>query len=92
MLDELDSDESDPVSVWIARTHGRHRSVQGVDLSRPSNPSQPRFRGLVHRSVAVLRYRRLPLKGHGSIPGTGGHGPTGIRTLGILLAKEALYH
>ncbi len=79
------------VGVWIARTHGRHCTAWTLGQAR----LEP-FPSAVSRDGASVRFRtrtsaRLPLKGHGLRLALR-HGPTGIRTQGILLAKEALSH
>ncbi len=80
---------SDPVDAWIALTYGRHRHVSVVARAciEPFPPALSRSGASVFRTRT---FRRHPLKGSGFVPARE-YGPTGIRTQGILLAKEALY-
>ena len=75
-----------PVDAWIARTHDfiTRRGGRAVVF----NPSHPRLRGTVHRFLRITPECRRPYKGHGSRMRS--DGLSGIRTHGILLAKEAL--
>jgi hypothetical protein len=67
------------------RRHPHARRFYGACI----NPSHPRLHGVVHRSFGFDRRSVSHLRDTVSI--ASGHGPTGIRTQGILLAKEALY-
>ena len=93
------------VRIWISFitndervqwTPGLH--VHTVFIARPVgdtgayiDPSQPRSRRLVHQSNSTQRCAVSHLRGTVRVR-VESNGPTGIRTQGILLAKEALYH
>ena len=76
------------MDVRIALTHGLI-CAPGSDAGERIHPSHPRFLTGWCIGRRVKWYPRVPLKA----PGLPFHddGPTGIRTQGILLAKEALY-
>ena len=77
------------VGVWIARVQRSSSNVRWLP-ERPSNPSYPRFRGIVHQFVSTPVELSGPFKGRDSSTGVG-YGPAGSRTQGVLLAKEVLY-
>ena len=79
-----------PVDVWIARTHGfiiRPRVSPGTHSTLPSRA----FAGWCIGSFGFTSREDAHLRT--SVPSGGSEvdGPTGIRTQGVLLAKEALY-
>ena len=79
-----------PVDVWIARTHG----VIIRSWVSPGSYSTLPNRACAGWCIGLLRIPssgRFPLKGVGPGRNPSLHGPTGIRTQGVLLAKEALY-
>ncbi len=78
------------MDVWIARTHGlivRPRVSPGAHSTLPNRA----FAGWCIGSFGFNRRGDAHLRA--SVPSGDSevHGPTGIRTQGILLAKEALY-
>ena len=78
------------MDVWIARTHGfiiRPRVSPGAHSTLPSRASAGWCIGSFgFTSMEDARIRASVPAGDSEV-----HGPTGIRTQGVLLAKEALY-
>jgi hypothetical protein len=72
---QLPSMKTGSVGVWIARVQWLSLNVRWLP-ERPSNPSYPRFRGIVHQFVSTPVELSGPRKDHDSSTGVG-YGPAG---------------
>ena len=82
--------ETSPVNVWNARTHGLIRTPSGLPWTASTLPTRGRPVWCIGLFVPATTDGFEVPKPIGAADTR--HGPTGIRTQGILLAKEALYH
>ena len=72
---QLPSVKTGSVGVWIARVQWSSLNVRWLP-ERPSNPSYPRFHGIVHQFVSTPVESSGPYKGRDSSTGVG-YGPAG---------------